>query len=165
MSLLTRVIKFAQSDAGRSVDIFAVRWSGISLINILFSRLTKSSYNKALLLTTIGSKTGLKRTVVLPYFLIDDKVVVVGSRGGMPTDPMWARNIRTNPQVWIRIKRKLRESTPYLVEGDERESLWTTICREEKVYIAYQEKAKAHRQLPVFVLTTLPAGKHSRGLT
>lgn len=159
MALLPRLIKFANSDRGRAVDLFAVRWTGISVINIVFSRLTKSSYNEALLLTTIGNKTGERRTVVLPYFLIDGKIVVVGSRGGLPTDPMWARNLRANPRVWVRINRKERESTAYLAEGAEREHLWEVITKREKVYIAYQEKAKAFRQLPVFVLTTSASGK------
>ena len=153
MSLLNLVIRFAASDAGRAVDRFAVRWTGESLMNFMFSRLTKSPYNKPLLLTTIGAKTGRKRTVVLPFFEIDGKIVVVGSRGGMPTDPFWARNMRANPSIWIRIDRKLRAATAHLATGDERQHLWDTITAREKVYIAYQERAKPYRELPFFVLT------------
>src|SRR6185295_11816027 len=124
MTLLNLVIRFAASDAGRAVDRFAVRWSGESVMNFMFSRLTKSAYNKPLLLTTVGAKTGQQRTVVLPFFEVDGKIVVVGSRGGMPTDPFWARNMKANPQIWIRIDRKRRDATAHLATGAEREHLW-----------------------------------------
>ncbi len=152
MKLLDVVIRFAASDTGRAVDRFAVRWTGVSVMNAMFSRLTHSAYNKPLLLTTIGAKTGQKRTVVLPYFLVDDKIVVVGSRGGMPTDPFWARNMRVNTQIWIRINRKLSAATAHLALGDERAHLWDVITAREKVYITYQQIAQP-RQLPFFVLT------------
>lgn len=153
MGLLDLVIRFAASDAGRAVDRFAVRWTGESLMNAMFSRLTKSPYNKPLLLTTIGAKTGQKRTVVLPFFEVDGRIIVVGSRGGMPEDPYWARNMRINSKIWIRIDRKLRDATAHLATGDERQRLWDAITAREKVYIAYQERAKPYRELPFFVLT------------
>jgi deazaflavin-dependent oxidoreductase (nitroreductase family) len=153
MALLDLVIRFAASDTGRAVDRFAVRWTGESLMNAMFSRLTHSAYNKPLLLTTIGAKTGQKRTVVLPFFDVDGRIVVVGSRGGMPEDPFWARNMRVNPRIWIRIDRKLRDARAHLATGEERQHLWDAITAREKVYIAYQEKAKPYRELPFFVLT------------
>lgn len=153
MSLLDLVIRFAASDTGRAVDRFAVRWTGESLMNAMFSRLTHSAYNKPLLLTTIGAKTGQKRTVVLPFFEIDGRIVVVGSRGGMPEDPFWARNMKANSTIWIRIDRKLRAATARLATGAERQQLWNAITAREKVYIAYQERAAPYRELPFFVLT------------
>lgn len=153
MTLLDLVIRFAASDTGRGVDRFAVRWTGESLMNAMFSRLTNSPYNKPLLLTTIGAKTGQKRTVVLPFFEVDGRIIVVGSRGGMPEDPFWARNMRVNSKIWIRIDRKLRAATAHLTTGAERQQLWDAITAREKVYVAYQERAKPHRELPFFVLT------------
>ena len=153
MSLLDLVIRFAASDTGRAVDRCAVRWTGESVMNFMFSRLTKSAYNKPLLLTTIGAKTGRKRTVVLPFFEVDGRIVVVGSRGGMPEDPFWARNMKANPAIWIRIDRKLRAAHAHLALGEERQHLWDAITAREKVYIAYQERAQPYRDLPFFVLT------------
>lgn len=156
MKLLNLVIRFAASDAGRAVDRWAVRWTGESVMNFMFSRLTHSTYNKPLLLTTIGAKTGQQRSVVLPFFVVDGKIVVVGSRGGMPTDPYWARNMRANPRIWIRIDRKLREGTAYVAGGAERQQLWDAITAREKVYIEYQRIAQP-RELPFFVLTPAEA--------
>lgn len=153
MPLVNRFTRFAASKRGRKVDLFLVRWTGVSLVNVLFSRMTKSQYNKPLLLTTIGAKTGLRRTVVLPYFEFDGRFVIVGSRGGLPTDPMWARNIKADPHVWIRVNRKLRPAAAQLAEGVERARLWSAITAREKVYLAYQKRALPHRELPVFVLT------------
>ena len=42
------------------------------------------------------------RTVVLPYFSAGKgRVAIVGSRGGMPTDPHWALNLRADPNATI----------------------------------------------------------------
>jgi hypothetical protein len=61
--------------------------------------------------------------------------------------------MRVNSQIWIRIDRKLRPATARLATGDERQQLWDEITAREKVYIAYQERAKPYRELPIFVLT------------
>lgn len=151
MKLLDLVIRFAASDFGRAVDRFVVRWTGESLMNFMFSRLTGSPYNKPLLLTTVGAKTGQRRTVVLPFFVVDGEIVVVGSRGGAPTDPFWARNMKANPQIWIRIDRKLRPAVAELATGERRAKLWNAITEREKVYIHYQQLAQP-RELPFFVL-------------
>lgn len=54
-----------------------------------------------LLLTTVGRKTGLPRTVPLQYEIIDGDYYV-GSARGVQAD--WFRNIQANPQVQVRVK-------------------------------------------------------------
>jgi deazaflavin-dependent oxidoreductase (nitroreductase family) len=153
MPLVNLVTSFGASRFGRTVDRYIVRATGESLLNLLFSRLTHSPYKRPLLLTTIGARTGRKRTVVLPYFDIGSKIVVVGSAGGGPTDPFWARNMRANPRIWFRMNHRLFSGAARLAVGEERAQLWDKVIEREKVYAAYQERAKPYRELPFFVLS------------
>jgi deazaflavin-dependent oxidoreductase (nitroreductase family) len=77
--------------------------------------------------------------------------VVVGSLGGAPNDPFWARNMKANPQIWVRIDRKLRPAVAELATGERRARLWDVITAREKVYLHYQQLAQP-RELPFFVL-------------
>lgn len=146
------VTRFATTRFGMAVDRGCVRWLGHSIIGLLFSRLTRTVYNKPLLLTTIGAKTGLRRTVVLPFFIVDGRMAIVGSKGGLPTDPYWVSNLRANPQAWIRIDRKLQPVTAHIALAAEREPLWAATTRQAPVYIEYQRRATT-REIPVVVLT------------
>lgn len=152
MSAVDLVTRFATTRLGMAVDRGCVRWFGHSIVGLLFARLTRVAYNKPLLLTTIGAKTGIRRTVVLPFFTVGEQMAVVGSRGGMPTDPYWVRNLRANPCAWIRIDRKLRPVTAHIAMGAEREPLWAAITKRAAVYLAYQKRATT-REIPVVVLT------------
>ena len=104
------------------------------------------------LLTTLGSVTGKKRTVVLPPFAVDDRVCVVASRGGSPTDPYWARNLRANPRAWLRMDRRKRPVRAHFASGEERLALWASITGEAPIYLDYQRRAEGHREIPVIVL-------------
>lgn len=146
------ITRFATTRLGMAVDRGCVRWLGHSIVGLLFSRLTHAAYNKPLLLTTVGAKTGRRRTVVLPFFTLGGQLAVVGSRGGMPTDPYWVRNLRVNPHAWIRINRTLQPVTAHVAVGAEREPLWAAITRQATVYLQYQQRAKT-REIPVVVLT------------
>jgi deazaflavin-dependent oxidoreductase (nitroreductase family) len=146
------VTRFATTRFGMAVDRGCVRWLGHSIVGLLFARLTHTMYNKPLLLTTIGAKTGRRRTVVLPFFSVGGQMAVVGSKGGLPTDPYWVSNLRANPQAWIRIDRKRQPVTAHIALGAEREPLWDAITRRAGVYIEYQRRATT-REIPVVVLT------------
>jgi len=143
---------FATTRVGRAVDRGCVRWLGHSLINLCFSRLTKTPYNKPLLLTTLGAKTGKMRTQVLPFFMLGGQMAVVGSRGGLPQDPFWVRNLRANPNAWIRIDRKLQKVRAHIAVGDERVPWWSAVTKQAPVYLQYQKRATT-REIPVVVLT------------
>src|SRR5262245_34476767 len=56
-----------------------------------------------LLLTTTGAKSGQPRLSPLAYFTIDGKVVIIGSKGGAPTNPAWVHNLRANPRAHIEV--------------------------------------------------------------
>src|SRR6266550_4073935 len=56
-----------------------------------------------LLLTTRGAKTGHERTNPLAYTRDGDRIFVIASKGGAPTNPDWYRNLRANPRVTVEL--------------------------------------------------------------
>ncbi len=148
------VVRAAFTPAGMALDRSSVRLLGHSPVSWLFARAEGVEYNAPILLETIGRKSGVPRVVVLPIFEAgEDRVAVVGSRGGMPTDPHWARNLRADGAVRICQDRRWRRAHAVLVEGAERERLWKEISERAPVYLEYQERAREHREIPVFVVT------------
>jgi deazaflavin-dependent oxidoreductase (nitroreductase family) len=150
----TRIaVAFALSPVGAAIDRFCVRHLGHSPVVWLFTRSDGASYNKPLLLTTIGRKTGRERTVVLPYFESSDgRIAVVGSRGGLPTDPHWARNLCARPDARVHRDRREQRVHAHLAQGELRARLWKEIVERAPIYARYQQRAEAHREIPVFLL-------------
>ena len=153
MNVAQAVARFAVSPGGAALDRYAVRFTGHSFVSWIFARAENLKYNAPLLLTTVGAVTGKKRTVVLPHFSVGSALCVVASRGGSPTDPYWARNLRANPEAWIRMNRKLRSVRAHFPKGKEREVLWKPITDRAPVYLEYQQRARQNREIPVIVLT------------
>ncbi len=147
------LVRLVVSPAGAALDRFGVRFTGHSALSWVFARAEGVEYNAPLLLTTIGRVTGKRRTVVLPHFPAGDALCVIGSLGGAPTDPYWARNLRENSQAWIRVDRKLRCVRAHFAEGAEREALWASVTQLAPIYLEYQQRAREHREIPVIVLT------------
>ena len=107
MKLSQVAVRFAVTPFGAALDRVCVRWFGHSPVSWIFARSEGVDYNPPLLLTTRGRKTGEKRTVVLPYFSAGTgRIAIVGSRGGMPADPHWARNLRADPSATIFVRRQ-----------------------------------------------------------
>ena len=91
--------------------------------------------------------------MVLPFFDAGaGKVAIVGSRGGMPTDPHWALNLRARPEARVRVRRREHRVRVRLVEGAAREPLWKELVERSPIYAEYQQRAARHREIPVFVL-------------
>lgn len=147
MSLLTKML---MSPAGLAFDRALVRWSGESLLNRVFARQAGFAPQPALLLETRGSKSGERRQAVLPWFRIDGKLVVVGSKGGMPTDPAWVGNLRAAPQVAVYIDRKRHAARARIATGAERAALWAELTTRVPTYAHYQSLTT--REIPVVIL-------------
>lgn len=144
------LLKLMLSPSGLALDRFLVKWIGHSLLNHLFARNAGFAARPALLLVTRGSKTGQPREVALPYFQLDGKLMIVGSRGGMPEDPFWARNLRRNPDGAIYIQRKKRQVRARIAQGDERKALWPQLEALVPTYTHYQSMTT--REIPIVIL-------------
>jgi deazaflavin-dependent oxidoreductase (nitroreductase family) len=104
-----------------------------------------------LLLTTTGRKTGQPRDVPLIYGESDGSYVVVASRGGTPTHPVWFLNLESHPECELRVAAKHLRARARRAEGPERERLWRQMARLYPPYDTYQERA-GRRTIPVVVL-------------
>lgn len=146
-------VRLALTRAGAAIDRSCVRWLGHSPVSWLFARSDGSAYQRPLLLETRGRVSGRLRAVVLPCFPSGPgRIAVVGSRGGMPEDPHWARNLRADARCSIRLNRRRFEVAARLLEGEERARTWEVISARAPVYLQYAERARGHREIPVFEL-------------
>jgi deazaflavin-dependent oxidoreductase (nitroreductase family) len=101
-------------------------------------------------LTTIGRRSGARRTVTLYAWPDGDDLVIVGSKGGSAEHPAWVHNLREKPQAVVRIGNEERDVVAREVEGDERERLWALACEAFPLYASYQKRT--NRLIPLFVL-------------
>lgn len=104
------------------------------------------------LVTTIGRKSGLPRTVTLVYGTLNDDLILVGSNFGQKHDPAWALNLEANPEAEISIHgESQRMAVRKVTDPDELERIWHVMCAMWPAYNAYRERAG--REIKVFALT------------
>jgi F420H(2)-dependent quinone reductase len=106
-------------------------------------------------LTTTGRRSGEPRSVPLYAWEDADRLVVVGSQGGSPKDPHWARNLRAHPRATVKKGRQVLDVRASEVEAAERDRLWRIVVEAFPLYATYQRKTK--RVIPLFVLETVDA--------
>lgn len=144
------LLKLMLTQRGIAFDRYIIQWTGTSLLNRLFSPESGFEVQPALVLETKGKKTGKTRAVGLPYFELEGKRMLVGSRGGSPTDPGWVYNLRANPDVRVSLHRKWYKAKARVAEGEERDRLWPQLCAIVPNYAEYQKLCE--RRLPVVIL-------------
>ena len=116
---------------------------------------TAAGRSPVLLLTVAGRTTGQPHTTPVSYFLHDGAYLVVGSGGGMRSEPQWMRNLRAAPQAHIQVKAQHHDVAVRMAEGEERDRLWRdVVVSRAPAFGAYE--AKSGRTMPVAVLTPLP---------
>lgn len=103
-----------------------------------------------LLLTTVGRKSGEKRTTPLLFLEDGERVLLVGSQGGMSKDPLWVKNLDSNPDVDIEIGSKKRALRARRGTAEEKAHYWPTLCKMYPDYADYQ--ARTIRDIPVILL-------------
>ncbi len=104
-----------------------------------------------LLLTTTGRKSGEPRALPLIYGELGDSYIVIASKGGMPTHPVWYLNLEANPECELMVGPKGVSARARVAQGEERERLWAQMAELYPPYDEYQERAAA-RTIPVVVL-------------
>jgi deazaflavin-dependent oxidoreductase (nitroreductase family) len=114
---------------------------------------SKMSGRPLLYLTTLGAKSGQRRTsVVMPFPDGEDAWLIVASRGGSADHPAWFYNLAKHPdQVEIEFEGRKTPVTPRRLAGDERAAAWERITRERPNFAGYEEKTD--REIPVVRLT------------
>jgi deazaflavin-dependent oxidoreductase (nitroreductase family) len=103
-----------------------------------------------LLLTTRGAKSGRDRTNPLAYTRDGDRIVVIASKGGAPTNPDWYRNLRANPKVTLEVGPERFEARARVAKGAERRRLYDLQATHMPAFKEYERKTS--REIPVVVL-------------
>ncbi|MCW2902881.1 MAG: nitroreductase [Streptosporangiaceae bacterium] len=103
-----------------------------------------------LILTTTGRRSGEHRSTPLIYQQHGDNFMVVASKGGADTPPLWYLNLEADPEVQVQVKgdrfaARARTATP-----EEKPELWRIMAATWPAYNEYQ--TKTDRDIPVVVL-------------
>mgnify|MGYP000368476842 FL=1 len=108
-----------------------------------------------IIVTNKGRKTGAIRKTPLMRVADGDNYVLVASRGGAPTHPVWYYNLQADPNVEIRDGVDVHSMKVREVENSaERQRLWDIAV---EAFPPYQEcQDKTDRSIPVFIAE--PAG-------
>jgi deazaflavin-dependent oxidoreductase (nitroreductase family) len=107
-----------------------------------------------LLFTTKGRKTGQPRTIAIIYTQVGDKYVIIASKGGSPTHPLWYLNMLEDPNVEVQIKGDTFKARARTAETPEREQLWAEAVKTWPNYDIYQSRTE--RRIPVVVIERQP---------
>ena len=103
-----------------------------------------------LLLTTIGARSGERRTWPVTYLRDGDRWLVAAANGGRPTHPGWYHNLQVDPQVTVEVGAETFDATASVVTDAERQPLWERLAAARPV-LARLQSATA-RPMPVVVL-------------
>ncbi len=105
--------------------------------------------NPMLLLTTTGNRSGTPRTTPLTYHRDGERLVVMASAGGNPTDPAWYRNVVADPAVIVEIGTERYDATASTA-GHERNRLFDAMVAALPRFGDYQDAVD--RVIPLVVL-------------
>ncbi len=76
--------------------------------------------------------------------------MVIASKGGFPTHPLWYENLVADPECDLQIGARRVQARARLIEGEERASVWKMM---RDVYPPYDDYQKAtEREIPVILL-------------
>lgn len=104
-----------------------------------------------LLLTTIGAKSGERRTTPVMYLRDGDRLLVFASRGGAPTNPGWYHNLVAHPDVTVEVAGETFEARASVLAGEERDRLYGRQAELFPMFAEYQRRTS--RKIPVIALT------------
>jgi deazaflavin-dependent oxidoreductase (nitroreductase family) len=109
-----------------------------------------------------GAKTGALRETPLVYARDGDRVILIASRGGSASHPLWYRNLVANPEVSFAAEGDVGRYRARTTEGEERERAWHLACDRYAGYLVYKRRA-GERQIPVVVLEPIGADAGPQG--
>lgn len=111
-----------------------------------------------LLLTTIGRKTGTLRTTPLVYITDHDRLVIVASKGGAPSNPAWYLNLVDDPQVTVEVGTETFKALASVAGPAERRRLYDAHAAINPGFREYESRTT--REIPVVVLSRVdPASR------
>jgi deazaflavin-dependent oxidoreductase (nitroreductase family) len=103
-----------------------------------------------LLLTTVGRKTGKRRTTPMMFVRDEDRLLVIASNNGATAAPDWYRNLVADPYVTVETPGHEFKARATPLTGDDYDRTWTSV--KEKFPFFAEHEQRAGRQIPVVAL-------------
>ncbi len=104
-------------------------------------------------LTTMGRVSGEPRITPIAVQPDGDRLVVVGSMGGLPKNPQWYENLNAQPHITVEYRGDKYPAIARTVEpGPERDRLFDLMAQQVTGLTRYQERAAEHRIIPIVVI-------------
>jgi|HubBroStandDraft_6_1064221.scaffolds.fasta_scaffold148983_4 deazaflavin-dependent oxidoreductase (nitroreductase family) len=149
----------AGTRGGRQPGGFAFRWGNKLMAGRVRKGRAKFLGFNALVLTTVGRKTGIERTTPVGWFPgPDGSWLIVASAAGAKGNPAWYYNLAAHPdQVQIEIDGRKVPVTAEQLHGAEREQAWQQVITAAPRFVQYQ--VKTDRELPIIRLTPRSGGE------
>jgi len=107
-----------------------------------------------LLLTTIGRKTGKRRTTPLFHVKDGQNKVVIASNGGRDKDPSWWSNLKRNPDAEVQVGNETEKVRARKASSEEKKRLWLMLTKVYPTYDDYQRKTS--REISLVILEPTP---------
>jgi len=105
------------------------------------------------LLTTSGERSGKPHTTPVCVQQDGDRLIVAGSKGGLPSHPQWYRNLLANAELTVEYRGETyRARASTVLNGPGRDALFARMSTVIPGLYEYQDRAASHRQIPVVAL-------------
>ena len=156
---LKKMVAEVGSENGPGSKAWNAEGSETKRVNERFMRALRENNGKvpgelagmpALIITTIGAKTGQKRAVPLGYQIVDGRLLVIASMAGATRNPPWFNNLLKTSEVLVEKDGESFSANAIVTAGSDRNSLFQKICKSEPTFAAYQ--ARTDRVIPVVEL-------------
>jgi deazaflavin-dependent oxidoreductase (nitroreductase family) len=135
-------------------EFFAPR---VNRIDNAILRLTKGKHTASELmgwniirLTTIGAKSGERRTMPLIALFDEEKIVLIASNFGRWHNPAWYYNLKAHPECQVEGYERTGTYLARETSGEEYEKCWQLAISYYAGYEKYKERAG--RKIPVILL-------------
>ncbi|MFQ5617124.1 MAG: nitroreductase family deazaflavin-dependent oxidoreductase [Anaerolineales bacterium] len=112
---------------------------------------------RVLLLTTIGRKSGQRRTVPVMYHRDDDQFVIVASNSAKDKHPAWYWNLKSHAGAEIQVGAVVMQVAAQEANEAERRRLWPELVRVQPLFTAYE--SLTDRQMPIIILRSIQQGE------
>jgi deazaflavin-dependent oxidoreductase (nitroreductase family) len=103
-----------------------------------------------LLLTSTGAKSGRAYTTPLVFTKDGNRLVIIASKGGAPTNPDWYHNLVAHPMATVELPGERFQAKAVVTSGAERDRLFNQQAEQMPNFAEYQRNTT--RKIPVIVL-------------
>jgi deazaflavin-dependent oxidoreductase (nitroreductase family) len=114
---------------------------------------------RLLLLTTVGRRSGVRRTTPLMFHRVGDRLLVVAAFLGAPKYPEWYLNVKAH--AGVELGDEMSDAVATALVDRDRERTWSML-KERAPWLSDFER-KTARIIPVVSLTRSPAAQRVGG--